>query len=609
MKKLFLITILIFCFCTVSSQPCLPYGIEFTTQAQIDNFPVNYPNCTEIEGDVTIDGSNINNLNGLSILTSIGGKLLIQHTFLDNMSGLDNLTSVGRWLTIQYNWSLNSLTGLESLTSVEGGFTVNNTNSLSSLIGLESLTSVGGLSLHDNNALTSLSGLENLNSITGVIMIIRNPVLPDLSGLDNVTSFMSRLLIYGNSSMTSLTGLEGLTSIGRLEIGMESYSVYSGNASLTSLSGLENVTSIYGDIIIGGNNALTNLSGLDNLVSIDGDIIIVENDTLTSLTGLENIIPSSISNLYLSDNKHLSECEIQSICDYLVSPNGSVNIFNNASGCNSHSEVANSCAVSYSCLPYGNYYFSSQDDIDNFESNYPDCVELEGNVEISGDDISNLNGIGVVTSIGGGLGIHYTDSLTDLSGLENVTFIGDYIDITSNISLSSLAELQNVSSEGLGIYIGRNDTLTTLSGLDNIEGSSITNLSIYSNMSLSTCHVQSICDYLATSPIPWFTSIGDNAPGCNSQEEVEEACEAISVEEPRFEGHLMLYPNPACQELNISAEGFTIDELVIYTLAGQQIFDLRAKGETIDISALTPGMYIVEVMVEGKKIRQKLVVK
>jgi len=57
------------------SQPCLPSGITFSTQEQIDNFQTNYPNCTEIEGDVIIEGNDITNLDGLSVLTAIGGFL------------------------------------------------------------------------------------------------------------------------------------------------------------------------------------------------------------------------------------------------------------------------------------------------------------------------------------------------------------------------------------------------------------------------------------------------------------------------------------------------------------------------------------------------------
>jgi hypothetical protein len=71
---------------------------------------------------------------------------------------------------------------------------------------------------------------------------------------------------------------------------------------------------------------------------------------------------------------------------------------------------------------------------------------------------------------------------------------------------------------------------------------------------------------------------------------------------------LYIYPNPAKQELNISNEVLTIDEVIIYTLAGQKVIAIRPKSESIDISTLQPGMYIVEVTVEGKKLRQKLLV-
>ncbi len=83
------------------SQSCLSEGITFETQAQIDSFQVNYPNCTQLEGDVTISGSNITNLNGLSVVTSIEGDIEI--------NGNDALTS---------------LTGLENVTSIEGGIEI-----------------------------------------------------------------------------------------------------------------------------------------------------------------------------------------------------------------------------------------------------------------------------------------------------------------------------------------------------------------------------------------------------------------------------------------------------------------------------------------------------
>ena len=86
------------------SQPCLPQGITFYTQAQVDNFQVNHPNCTQIEGDVGIWGYEINNLDSLIVLTSIGGDLNIysnaSNNHLTNLSGLDNVNSIGGNLKI-----------------------------------------------------------------------------------------------------------------------------------------------------------------------------------------------------------------------------------------------------------------------------------------------------------------------------------------------------------------------------------------------------------------------------------------------------------------------------------------------------------------------------
>ncbi len=49
-----------------AAQSCLPQGITFSTQNQIDSFPINYPNCTVIEGEVTIG-----TYGGSSIITNV----------------------------------------------------------------------------------------------------------------------------------------------------------------------------------------------------------------------------------------------------------------------------------------------------------------------------------------------------------------------------------------------------------------------------------------------------------------------------------------------------------------------------------------------------------
>lgn len=308
-----------------TNQPCatcLPQGITFSTQSQINNFQTNYPNCTQILGFVKIMGSNITNLNGLSILASIGGTLSIEsNDALTNLTGLTGLTSLGgSGLWIDSNPVLTSLTGLENLISVNGG------------------TQGGYLSIHDNPLLTDLAGLEGLTSIGKDLEIYNNPALTNLTGLESLSSIGGDLRIEGTTSLNSLVGLDSLTSLG-------GSLVFYSNSSLTSLTALEGLTTIGGSMTFSGNNSLTNFTGLQNLTSISRELFFSWNPALNSLSGLENINGSSITNLTILNNNSLSSCAIQSICDYLVSPNGTVNISNNATGCNSQQEIEDACAA------------------------------------------------------------------------------------------------------------------------------------------------------------------------------------------------------------------------------------------------------------------------
>ncbi|MBE0662662.1 MAG: T9SS type A sorting domain-containing protein [Bacteroidales bacterium] len=530
-------------------QHCLPEGITFTTQEQIDNFQINYPGCTEIEGDVLIKGNDITSLNGLNILTSIGGYLI-----LGKYGG---------------NPALNSLTGLDNLISIGGD-----------------------LKMYFNNALISLAGLENLTSIGG------------------------NFGIYSNNSLTSLTGLENLVSIGgNLNIGGQDF----GNASLTSLTGLDNLISIGGNLFIRDNPELSDLTALESLTFIPGDLIIIGNDSLT-------------------------DCAIQNICDYLNAPNGVVEILYNGAGCNSQSEVVNACGGSVPCLPFGNYYFLSQADVDNFQENFPACNDLVGNLTITGNSIVNLTGLNQVYSIGGSVSINYCDNLENLNGLENLHSVGGSFGLgyenhriknfsglenldsiggslligsfddggpgylpTGNDSLTSISSLVNLSHVGAGIEIGKNPSLSSLAGLENINASTLTGMVIILNSSLSTCEVQSICDYLA-SPNSNI-DIWGNAPGCNSPEEVIEACPTL-VEGVNSETNIRIIPNPARDMITVLLPMLTGKaQLTLFNMTGEKLMEKQiTQPETqVDISMLPKGMYFLRLQYENDVKAAKII--
>ncbi len=131
------------------SQPCLPDGITFTTQSQIDSFQINYPNCTEVEGHVAISGEDITNLDGLNVITSIGGYLFIGYNdVLSSLSGLDNVTSIGEYLEIKINDTLTDLSGLDGLITLGGYMSIFHNSELTSISGLVNLTSIGERDLY-----------------------------------------------------------------------------------------------------------------------------------------------------------------------------------------------------------------------------------------------------------------------------------------------------------------------------------------------------------------------------------------------------------------------------------------------------------------------------
>ncbi|MCB2222420.1 MAG: T9SS type A sorting domain-containing protein [Bacteroidetes bacterium] len=244
------------------------------------------------------------------------------------------------------------------------------------------------------------------------------------------------------------------------------------------------------------------------------------------------------------------------------------------------------------CLPEG-IIFTTQAQIDSFQVNYPGCTDIGWHTSISGPNIENLLGLSVLNSIGGNLHIWET-SLTNLNGLEGIEAIFSFFIILNNPFLKSLSGLENLTFTGSDFWIVNNDSLTDLSGLVSI----IINpgLKIAGNGMLSECDIQSICDYLASPNEPII--IENNAPGCNSQQEVEEACELIRIEDQQLQS-LSITPNPIESNAVIS---FYMQKpspvfLLITDMSGRKIicltYELHAGEQSItfDASSMKPGIY------------------
>lgn len=182
---------------------CPPGGILFESQQDINDFAVNYPNCSHIQGGISIymDGddfgsnsSDIDNLEPLNQIRSIDGNLIIGSIACDFL-----------W---NDNPQLTSLSGLENLTTIGGSLWIESNSNLTDLTGLEGLTSIGGELQIGGSSLTNLNGLNNLESVQGIML--NSWVL----GCGNIFDWYP----LGNYALNSLSALENLQTLDDLSI-------------------------------------------------------------------------------------------------------------------------------------------------------------------------------------------------------------------------------------------------------------------------------------------------------------------------------------------------------------------------------------------------------
>ena len=479
MKRIYLLLITIFCWGALWGQ-CPSGSVTFTSQSQIDNFPINYPNCTQIFGGITVSGFGLNNLDGLSQITSIGGDIRIFDNYnLSDITGLENIDYTDiTGLRIENNPSL-LICSIESICGYvnDGNFMTVNNN--------------GGSCINQN--------VLSYNCTPGFCLSYFG-VNFNQSKIDNFAT-----------DYPDCTTILGPVSIG--------YGV-------TDLSGLSQLKEIRGRDFLIKNTALTSLEGLENLECVKYGLIIANNPHLTDISAFQNLNYNATDFLEIYDNPNLSDCNITSVCDFL-SDEKPATIYANKNDCDNPIQLLNSCNGNVpSCLSAG-VTFSTQGQIDSFLINYPDCQYIDGDVVIKGNtptSITDLTGLSSVEAVNGKLTIQDNAMLNYLDGLEQLKIVDNGLDINNN-GLANLSALDITHING-ELIIRNNDFIQNLSGLWSIISGTINDLQIYNNSSLESCDITPICEYIGFDPfflvptLPNPTLITNNASGCDEPEEI-----------------------------------------------------------------------------------------
>ena len=91
---------------------------------------------------------------------------------------------------------------------------------------------------------------------------------------------------------------------------------------------------------------------------------------------------------------------------------------------------------------------SNQIQVNNFASQYPLCTHFNGFINISGDDIKNLDSLHNMTNIVGNIKIENCPNLVNLHGLRNMDTISNSFTISSCNKLDNLYELTSLKLVG-----------------------------------------------------------------------------------------------------------------------------------------------------------------
>jgi len=259
-----------------------------------------------IEGDLILDNTGIESLNGLNLLERVKGKIrILNNPHLVTISGLTSLDVVDHELVIADNSKLCSITGFNSLRLLKkGGLSILRCHRLAYISGFGKLVQTKNI-WFSHVPITNLDFVRKLflhkTSFPGFIKI-ESCRLSQISALKGLTSVGSSLYLHANS-LTSLEGLENLTSVGA--------SLSLSKNRLENISQLQKLRTINGMLGLTHNNLAT-LCGLENLVSLKTvrwgnklqTIAINNNPHLTDISSLSNILTEDrYLNIYIDNHE------------------------------------------------------------------------------------------------------------------------------------------------------------------------------------------------------------------------------------------------------------------------------------------------------------------
>ena len=385
-------------------------------------------------------------------------------------------------------------------------------------------------------------------------------------------------------------------------------------SNIRNVDALSNVKEAYGGLLISQCDSLDNINGLrsferillgrlwiqsnadldfrafDNLVAAGKISLAIDGvDTLRGFGNLESMEGSlTISSGSIKANhafKRLRHIGSQLNCGFPQAQNIG---FDSLLSCNSFQVNATSVLTSFENMHPD---FKCNDISLRFCSQLRDLAFMRGMDSVERVYFSRLDALPDLKDMADLQHIELLD-LTDmpvlnLSDLESLQSI-DELHIRLNDRIQRLTPLSRDCDLG-GLYIFRCDSINDVSAFDVVDTDDMDYLDFSDNPLLSACSSPWVCRHIERGGT---TTLGGNAPGCNSQAEVLAACTTSSTDDEQPVSGA-IYPNPARDFLYLP-EGYTAGaDASIVGSDGQVHLVIAAGDHTVDISGLTAGRYIL----------------
>ena len=208
-KRIFLaIIFLIMPFLSYSQ--CPAGNILLETQEQVDQFVLDYPDCTQVNSNLTIKEWDVTDLSFLEKITSVQGNLIIHQTNATALP-LHYLEYVGGDLEITNNEYVEFLKFPE-INSIGNNLVINGNINLLSISGFERITTLHHLGISNNWYLATMPKFLNLETLTEVTQIIENEHLEEIHGFNSLVC-ATGIMIHGNDILRSINGFHSLKKV------------------------------------------------------------------------------------------------------------------------------------------------------------------------------------------------------------------------------------------------------------------------------------------------------------------------------------------------------------------------------------------------------------